>query len=484
MKILLYMGAMLLLLAAACSEDKGNYNYLPVNTIVEDSIEGTYTVVQFDTLTIKPYLRFSREESEDLSFEWSIEGQVISTDPVCHARIMMEPNDEKDVNNRWYDALLCITDNTTGLNYYKSFRVTVNTAYSVALYMLSEGTDGQARLSFQRRDIPDAPIVHDVFEAANPRLGKLGKKPRQVYTGSIMSKTFVVICEEGDKKMAVLNRTNLKLDKNYNEEVVMGGYSGTFTPYEIKVLMGGMVVAKEGLLGYNYMNSAALYRPIVGDYDFAHWVDCNYTMDAYLWISYDNKSEQFMRLEVSQGVAYDKVSPIPTPEDFSTKGQKFLVGGHSGYDCSRPVLYNFAEKKAYFYKILMTADEWDMTTMQPIWEFSYSKIMERGNLLNEKSVTVFGENSLYWFIANGNKIVRLHGDGGEAKEVYTAPQGEVTTMMLDAKEERLFVVAYDGSKSYIYSVGVLNEDWGKLKELPLEMEGKIVSVAATGSWKY
>ena len=66
MKILLYMGAMLLLLAAACSEDKGNYNYLPVNTIVEDSIEGTYTVVQFDTLTIKPYLRFSREESEDL----------------------------------------------------------------------------------------------------------------------------------------------------------------------------------------------------------------------------------------------------------------------------------------------------------------------------------------------------------------------------------------------------------------------------------
>lgn len=40
MKILLYMGAMLLLLAAACSEDKGNYNYLPVNTIVEDSIEG------------------------------------------------------------------------------------------------------------------------------------------------------------------------------------------------------------------------------------------------------------------------------------------------------------------------------------------------------------------------------------------------------------------------------------------------------------
>ena len=207
MKILLYIGAMLLLVIAACSEDKGNYSYLPVNTIVEDSIGGTYTVVQFDTLTIKPYLRFSREEIKDLSFEWSIKGQIISTDPICHAQIRMEPNDDKDVNNRWYNGLLCVTDNTAGLKYYKSFKVIVNTAYSVALYMLSEGADGQARLSFQRRDIPDAPIVHDIFEAANPRLGKLGKKPRQVYTGSVMAKTFVVICEDGDKKMTVLNRT-------------------------------------------------------------------------------------------------------------------------------------------------------------------------------------------------------------------------------------------------------------------------------------
>lgn len=74
-------------------------------------------------------------------------------------------------------------------------------------------------------------------------------------------------------------------------------------------------------------NSAALYRPIVGDYDFCPWVDCNYTMDAYLWISYDNKSEQFMRLEVSQGVAYDKVSPFRPRKIFRRKDKNFWWEG-------------------------------------------------------------------------------------------------------------------------------------------------------------
>ena len=123
---------------------------------------------------------------------------------------------------------------------------------------------------------------------------------------------------------------------------------------------------KEGLLGYNYMNSAALYRPIVGDYDFAHWVDCNYNdgcfICGFLTIIRANSLCVWKYLRAWLMIKY----PHSDPGRLSTKGQNFWWGGHSGYDCSRPVLYNSAEKKALFYKILMTADEWDMTTMQPI----------------------------------------------------------------------------------------------------------------------
>lgn len=473
----------ILLLLAACSKDNGNYDYRIVNTVTIDSVRDEYIVVQYDTLTIEPYLTFTEQDISDLTFEWSINGEVVSTDRVCHAEIRTEPNDAAGIETSWYSGLLTITDNTTDLKYYKTFNLRVNTAYSNALYFLSEDVDQQAHLSFQRRDIPDAPIVHDVYETANPFLGTLGKKPRQVYTGSMMGSTFIILCEEGDKPMVVLDESSLQELYNYNIGAVKGSYSGTFTPYNIKIYMCGMVAAKEGLFGYNYMNSNALYRPILGDYDFAHWVDCNYTMAAYLWIAYDNKSEQFMRLEISSGVAYDKVTPIPTPGEFSTAGQKFLAGGHSGYETSRPVLYNAAEDKAYFYRISMEANNWD-EMMNPIWTINYTKIMEKQGLMDENSVSIFGENSLYWFIANGNKIVRLHGDGGNPVDLFTVPEGEVMTMMLDDDEERLFVVSYDGTQSHIYVVSVLSDNFGEQTEEPMEIENKVVSIAYTGSLEY
>ena len=119
-----------------------------------------------------------------------------------------------------------------------------------------------------------------------------------------------------------------------------------------------------------------------------------------------------------------------------------------------------------------------------MWSISYEKIMERENLIDENSVSVLGMNSLYWFIANGNKIVRIHGDGGEVRDLYTVPNGQVTEMILDSKEERLFVASSDGVNSWIYVLSVLVNDFGTLKEDPLQMSGKIVSMTKTGSWKF
>lgn len=469
-------------LFAACSKDNGNYDYRAVNTITIDSLLEEYTVVQFDTLTIEPYLSFAEEDVQDLSFEWSIDNNVISTDRICHAEIRVEPNAATDKG--WYSGLLTVTDNATDLKYFKSFNLKVNTAYSNAVYFLSEDAEQDAHLSFQRRDIPDAPIVHDVYEAANPRLGSLGRKPQQLYTSSeTFTPTFIILCEEGDKPMVELDVSTLQEVHNYNAEAVDGGYTGTFTPRKIKVSMSGMVAADEGLFGYNYMNSYSLYRPIPGDYEFAHWIDCDYTMASYMFISYDNKGEQFLNLNLTTGVSYDDVIPIEPSEDFSTAGQKFLVGGHSGYSTSYPVLYNAEEDKAYFYRIGM-AYEFNMITMLPDWTFDFTKVMEKTGLLDENSVAIFGENSLYWYIANGNKIVRLHGNGGEPMDLFTVPEGEVTAVMLDDTEGRLFVASFDGTQSHIYVVSVLTENFGELTEDPMQMENKIVSMAYLGEFAY
>ena len=57
-------------------------------------------------------------------------------------------------------------------------------------------------------------------------------------------------------------------------------------------------------------------------------------------------------------------------------------------------------------------------------------------------------------------------------------------MILDSKEERLFVASSDGVNSWIYVLSVLVNDFGTLKEDPLQMSGKIVSMTKTGSWKF
>ena len=88
----------------------------------------------------------------------------------------------------------------------------------------------------------------------------------------------------------------------------------------MKLYMGGMIVAKEGLFGYNYMSNQALMRPVAGSHDFAPWVDGNMTMDAYMWVTYDNSDYQFVRLHNGSGALYDEIIPITT-DKFSTEAQ-------------------------------------------------------------------------------------------------------------------------------------------------------------------
>ncbi|WP_288632840.1 PKD-like family lipoprotein [uncultured Butyricimonas sp.] len=467
-----------LLWVIGCADDDGNYSYSIVNEIGIDSIKETYTIDQFDILEIEPYLSFKTGKNiEDLSFEWKVNNHVISTSRICDGMITEEPSPSGSAG---YTAFLCVTDNVTNLKYYKSFYVKVGTAYTNALYILSENAEGYAKLSMQRRDRKNAPLIHDVFETANPLLGSLSKQPRQVY---YYNNNFVILCAEGDRKMVAMDPKTMKLERIYGEGIIKGEYSGTFTPKSMKLYMGGMIAAEEGLFGYNYMSNQALMRPVAGNHDFAAWADGNMQMDAYMWVTYDNTNYQFVRLHNGSGALYDEIVPITT-DKFSTVGQKFLTAGHFGYEELRPVLYNAEEKKAYFYRLLMTADEWDMVTFLPIWEFSYEKIMERENLMDENSISVLGMNSLYWFIANGNKIVRMHGDGGEIRDLFTVPNGEIVDMLLDAKEERLFVASSDGVNSWVYVLSTLVNDFGAQKEEPLQMSGKIVSMTATGRWSY
>ena len=68
MKLELYTILFVLLSCRQLFEDHGNYDYSEVNSISIDSIKESYSVVQFDTLTITPYLKFKQEEIKKSEF--------------------------------------------------------------------------------------------------------------------------------------------------------------------------------------------------------------------------------------------------------------------------------------------------------------------------------------------------------------------------------------------------------------------------------
>ncbi len=479
-KYIIYL--LVLYLVTGCTEDKGNYQYAVLNTIKIDGFaaDTTFRVDQYDTLKINPVLHFESGAPTDLSYEWKIDHKIVSTDPVCR----VEVSDKPKAGNGYYTAGLCVTDNATNLKYYKDFKVVVGTPFTNALYILSEQSEERSMLSFQRRDKPDAPLVHNVFENANPDFGHLGKKPRQVFNQTFPTTMFGVLSAEGDKKMVLLDPSFMEMTQYYTEEVIRGGYKGEFKPEKISLYMGGMIVSGGKIFGYNYMRNKAIYRPIAGDYEFASWIDTHESFDSYVWVSYDNKGERFVSLKPGNDVlAYDIVTPL-TIKNQSTSGQKFFAAGSEkagSMDVKKHImLYDKSTNKAHFYTITVGFSfftfEGDVTAS--------AKTMEKENLIDEHSVCIFSK-SLYWYIANNNVIKRLHRDGGEPAVWFTAPKGNVIAMMTDetkdAADKRLFIATYDGTKSYIYVIDILTK---ALLEEPMEVDGKIVSMVLKGKWTY
>ena len=480
MKYIKTIALSLLALAGGCIEDKGNYAYSELNTIEIEGIttDSIYLIDQFETLTLAPTLRFSGKPHANLSHEWKINYEVVSTDSVLNEQVSLEPN----TATAYYSASLAVTDNDTGLKYYKNFRVNVTTSVSIGLFILRELPNGDATLSFQRRDRPNAAIAHDLFEGANPTFGPLGKKPKMVYYKGNLNVQLGVLCSEGERKLSLLNPSNMKLNRALSAETILGGYSGDFSPAYLQLYMGGMIAAGGKLFNYNYMGNESIYSPVVTDtIEFADWADTNNSIDAYAWLGYDNKGERFLQLEPGRNsLLYDKITPLPVQGGFSTTGQKFLAGGTRGM-LVRAITHDPAAQKAYLYGLEMIDDmNWD--TWEMVINTTVTRFSEITNLINAQTVCFY--NTEYWYLANGGTVNRLHEMATEPVLWFTAPKGNVTTMIAKTGSSaggtnRLLIATYDGSKSYIHEINLATRE--QIRE-PIEVEGKVVSLLAKGNW--
>lgn len=472
--ILTYI-CIVLITIIGCSEDHGNYSYSKLNKVEINLLEELYTIDQFENIEITPELSFTQnKELTNLSYEWKINNKVVSDEKVLNVEVTEEAGN--------YKGLLRVTDEDTGIEYFHEFNIKVVTAFTNVLFVLSEKENGEAMLSFQRRDKENAPLIHNAYKDANPKQGFLGTKPKQIFYNRAMKTYFGVLCKEGDKKLTLIDPKTMKLSSIHNENTIRGGFSGEFSPEFINLHMTGVIAGGNKLYLFNFMNNESIYRPMAGDFEFANWAGANFSLGNMAWVSYDNKSEEFKFLEPIPGgdIAFDKITTFDPV--INTSGQKFVCADYvkSGWACpeKRAILYNAEEDKAYFYSLNLNykyGESWEILMVN-----SASFIMAKEALVRPTSICEFGQKSLYWFIANGNKVSKIHGNGGDSSDIFTAPQGNVTCMQLDPDDERLFIATHDGTNGYIY---VYNTITNKLVE-EMTLDAKVVHMLPQGKWTF
>ena len=74
--------ALLVLTLSGCSEDKGNYDYTPIDEISVEGIQNTYSALVGGKLEISVNLIHSIENAGDehLAYSWNVNGEEVSTE--------------------------------------------------------------------------------------------------------------------------------------------------------------------------------------------------------------------------------------------------------------------------------------------------------------------------------------------------------------------------------------------------------------------
>ena len=200
-RILILWGVLLLLTAVACTEDKGNYDYVPLNELTLEGMLGEYEVEQDSTLAITMTITgkegFSESDYDFVWYAWSETDEDAIPDTLSY---------EKDLNVTIslpidsYTLRFMATEKETGVYYSVHADLSVINSFSKGVVALSriEGGDSDVTLINSVNT-----VTKHAYKDANGGVSA-GKQPRGVYYlgGSRGTKNVLLIATE-EKQMTV-----------------------------------------------------------------------------------------------------------------------------------------------------------------------------------------------------------------------------------------------------------------------------------------
>lgn len=137
---------LILVLASACMEDEGNYDYNEINEVTIDGLEANYEVLKFDNFNIVPELSFSLDENQQglYAYKW----EAIRSASIGSGEPAIELSVERNLTARvtlpvgQYDLYYTVKDLSTNVEIFKESKLKVVTSLYEGWLLLTETNNG------------------------------------------------------------------------------------------------------------------------------------------------------------------------------------------------------------------------------------------------------------------------------------------------------------------------------------------------------
>ncbi len=439
--------ALLVLTLSGCSEDKGNYDYTPIDEISVEGIQNSYSALVGGKLEISVNLIHSIENAGDehLAYSWNVNGEEVSTEKDLDVFLPPLPLGKK------INCTYTVTDTKTNMKFFSFFELNVVSSFNWGYYFLTEQADKKTILSYMPafmdgKTYEDAEFLHTTACGDY----SLGNNPKQItgtwgYISSLGNHYFTIaLLSEGEMNKAIVtnNATFIPTTVLNESSFVDQTASHTFVPTE-------MTFDKRGLSYYvsdgkviKFLNSL-LYRPAKHDKDY-HWSHVMFANSGgyFLWV-YDDLSHKYYVIEstVSQpelGIigdsdAYDSVLEIT--DSPSLEGESII--GRAEIYAGTDLLYVWTVKNGDL-KLHTYSKPYNGTP-----EYVDSQSFSVPNADENSGVALVKNND--WYIAAGNKIYTASRIAPVMKDLVPLPSdcGKVVNIAASAKGSLLIVAMYD-----------------------------------------
>jgi len=460
----------LLLMAAACYKDEGNYDISMPTTPVVSGLDTLYHALVGDSLIIEPVIEGLSKEQ--LQFAWRIDVPEAVRPELNRyegpaLRIVF------GLQAKRYTARLTLTDTRNGMKYFYTFKIQGTTAFSKGSLVLSE-ENGVTKLSFVKTDSTVQPNIYESINRESLPVSPLHLHfLRNQFTGNTPL-GYWIITKNGGVRLDVNN-----LQK---EEVKPGTLKDNFFLALDQVQVGSLQNHPQGVLmgvlngkfyggtttTWDQSNTYGMFGTYAdGDYVLAPQFVMSIINGNVSIIAFERNKKQFIRLNIYGAPMYfgTQYTPINTTVFDPTKLDMELV---------HIVQINNADTYAY-----MKAPDGQVYELKFNVNFNgpftftaaHKRLFKFAQYMDENTKIVSTRNGNI-YIAHGNTLLRYNPISEQVTFLKTVFNSPISMLKLDDDENTLLV----GSANSIYYLDIRVGRDGDLTGLIEGIPGKPIDM--------